>query len=157
MLPFFISAFDILRAAAASSFFILSVVLAIFVACCSRYNIRRWVMREGRIRVLILGFLPVLAGCATASSTVGQVQDVAPGTYKIGIPHTVRIGHEMEDNAVSQAGQYCHARGQKLEIVPTKESGVVVFRCGEKIQVPDTGTPVTQEPATAAPVQLKPH
>ena len=98
-----------------------------------------------------------LVGCATSSSTVGQVQEVAQGTYKIGIPHTVRIGHEMEDNAVSQAGQYCHARGQKLEIVPTKESGVVVFRCGEKIQVPDTATPVTQDPATAAPVQLKPH
>ena len=88
----------------------------------------------------------VLAGCAT-SSTVGQVQEVAPGTYKIGVGHTVRIGHEMENAAVDQAGQYCHAKGQKLLIVPSKESGVVVFRCGEMIQEPTT--------TNAAPVQLK--
>jgi len=31
------------------------------------------------------------------------------------------LGHEMEDDAVSKAGQYCHAKGQKLVIVPTKE------------------------------------
>jgi hypothetical protein len=61
----------------------------------------------------------------------------------------------MEDDAVSKAGQYCHAKGQKLVIVPTKDKDVT-FQCGEKIQVPDTATPVTQEPATAAPVQLKP-
>jgi len=115
-------------------------------------------MREGRMRVLILSFLPLLVGCATAStsSTVGEVQEVAPGTYKIGVGHTVRIGHEMEDEAVSKAGQYCHAKGQKLVIVPTKDKDVT-FQCGEKIQVPDTATPVTQEPATAVPVQLKPH
>lgn len=101
-----------------------------------------------------------LVGCATSSSTVGQVVEVSPGTYKIGVAHvseSVFTGHESTYGAVDQAGQYCHARGQKLEIVPTKENGVVVFRCGEKIQVPDTATPVTQEPASAAPVQLKPR
>jgi hypothetical protein len=115
-------------------------------------------MREGSMRVLILGFLPILIGCATAStsSTVGQVQEVAPGTYKIGVGHTVRIGHDMEDDAVSKAGQYCHAKGQKLVIVPTKDKDVT-FQCGEKIQASDTATPVTKEPATATPIQLKPH
>jgi hypothetical protein len=99
-------------------------------------------------KFLSLFFVAVLAGCATTSSTpVGQVQEVEPGTYKVGIAHTVRSGHEMEDNAVSQAGQYCHAKGQKLVIVPSKESGVAVFRCGEMIQEPAT--------PSAAPTELK--
>ena len=80
---------------------------------------------------LLLALLPALAGCATTSSTdIGEVQEVAPGTYKIGVGHTVQIGHKMEDEAVSKAGQYCHAKGQKLVIVPTdsKDSNVT-FRC----------------------------
>jgi hypothetical protein len=46
-------------------------------------------------KFLSLFFVAVLAGCATTSSTpVGQVQEVEPGTYKIGYSHTVRIGHD---------------------------------------------------------------
>jgi hypothetical protein len=80
---------------------------------------------------LLLALLPALAGCATTSSTaIGEVQEVAPGTYKIGVGHTVRIGHKMEDEAVSKAGEYCHAKGQKLVIVPTdSKSNDVTFRC----------------------------
>jgi hypothetical protein len=99
--------------------------------------------------LLSLVAVAVLAGCAT-SSTVGQVQEVGPGTYKIGFSHTsetVFTGHSSTDAAVDQAGRYCHAKGQKLVIVPSKESGIVVFRCGEMIQEPTT--------TNAAPVQLK--
>ena len=107
---------------------------------------------------LLLAFLPALAGCATTSTTEpGQVQEVGPGTYKVGIGHTVRVGNDKEYEAISLAGQYCHAKGQKLVVVPAEDKNAVTFQCGEKIQVPDTATPVTQEPATAAPVQLKPH
>src|SRR5262249_24920175 len=77
---------------------------------------------------LLLAFLPALAGCATTSTTeAGQVQEVEPGKYKVGIAHTVRIGNEKEYEAVSLAGQYCHAKGQKLVIVPTKDNNSVTF------------------------------
>jgi hypothetical protein len=68
------------------------------------------------------------------------MQEIAPGTYKIGVAHTVRIGDEMETEAVSQAGQYCHAIGQKLIIVPSKDRDVT-FRCGEMVQQPTTPPP----------------
>jgi hypothetical protein len=76
-----------------------------------------------------------LAGCATTTSDFGQVREVAPGTYKIGVAggagSVVFGSHEAADAAVAQAGQYCHAKGQKLVIVPTTGRDVV-FRCGEK-------------------------
>ena len=78
--------------------------------------------------------LPILLGCATSS--VGQVREVAPGTYKIGVArgaNSVVIGNEATNAAVSQAGQYCHAKGQKLVIVPDPGRDVV-FRCGERTQ-----------------------
>jgi hypothetical protein len=53
-------------------------------------------------------------------SDVGQVREVAPGTYKIGVSggagSVVFGSHEAAEAAVSQAGQYCHAKGQKLVI-----------------------------------------
>ena len=36
-------------------------------------------------RSLILFSIVFLAGCATTTSDVGQVREVAPGTYKIGV------------------------------------------------------------------------
>jgi len=81
-----------------------------------------------------LGLLLILLGCAT--SNVGQVREIAPGTYRIGVArgaNTVVIANEATNAAVSQAGQYCHAKGQKLVIVPDAGRDVV-FRCGEKTQ-----------------------
>jgi hypothetical protein len=100
-----------------------------------------------------------LVGCATSSSNVGQVQEVSPGTYSIGVSRSSSVmfgGTEGVKVAVDEAGKYCHSKGQKLVILPTK-GNEVTFQCGEKIQAPATAAPVTQEPATAAPVQLKPH
>jgi hypothetical protein len=81
--------------------------------------------------------LPILVGCATTStSDVGQVREVAPGTYKIGVAggagSVVFGSHEAADAAVSQAGQYCHSKGQKLVILPNRDRDVL-FRCGEKV------------------------
>ena len=84
---------------------------------------------------LIVPAILLLAGCATTTSDIGQVREVAPGTYKIGVSggagSVVFGSHEAADAAVAQAGQYCHAKGQKLVIVPTTGRDVV-FRCGEK-------------------------
>jgi hypothetical protein len=71
-------------------------------------------------------FLPILVGCATTTtSAVGQVREVAPGTYKIGVAggagSVVFGSHQAADAAVSQAGQYCHAKGQKLVVLPTRD------------------------------------
>ena len=74
----------------------------------------------------------VLAGCATGN--VGQVKEVGSGTYKIGTGaagNSVLIGgNDATNSAVEQAGQYCHAKGQKLVIVPTQGKDVT-FRCGD--------------------------
>jgi hypothetical protein len=79
----------------------------------------------------------VLAGCATATSDVGQVKEVGPGTYKIGVAHfgnSVLVGGTNATSAaIEQAGQYCHAKGQKLLIVPSADKDVT-FRCGDTIK-----------------------
>ena len=116
------------------------------------------VVRDTLMSLIGLG---ALVGCATSStsSTIGQVQEVAPGTYSIGVSRSSSVmfgGTEGVKAAVDEAGKYCHSKGQKLVILPTKDKDVT-FQCGEKIQVPDTPMPVTQEPVTAAPLQLKPH
>ena len=84
-----------------------------------------------------LALLPILPGCATSS--VGQVREVTPGTYKIGVARGANSvifakgSTDATNAAVSQAGQYCHAKGHKLVIVPDPGRDVV-FRCGERTQ-----------------------
>jgi hypothetical protein len=82
---------------------------------------------------LLLAFLPALAGCATTSSDVGQVREVAPGTYKVGVARGTSSvvfggGTEAANAAVDQAGKYCHTKGQKLVILPTKDKDIT-FQC----------------------------
>ncbi len=83
-----------------------------------------------------LWIVPVLAGCATTSD-VGQVKEVSPGTYSIAVARgsssTVFGGTEGAKDAVSQAGQYCHAKGQKLVIQPNQGKDVT-FSCGDKLK-----------------------
>jgi hypothetical protein len=87
----------------------------------------------------LLAFLPTLVGCATTSSSdVGQVREVAPGTYAIAVASNASLkktlfqSHEGTDEAVSQAAQFCHAKGQKLVIMPGGGKDIT-FQCGEKI------------------------
>ena len=89
-------------------------------------------MRGVRITLWIV---PILVGCATTSD-VGQVKEVAPGTYKVGVARGSSSvlfggGTEATNAAVDQAGQYCHSKGQKLIILPNPGKDVT-FRCGEK-------------------------
>jgi hypothetical protein len=39
-------------------------------------------------------------------------------------------GTEAANAAVGQAGKYCHAKGQKLVILPTKDKDIT-FQCGQ--------------------------
>jgi hypothetical protein len=81
---------------------------------------------------LLLTVVLALAGCATTSSDVGQVREVASGTYTVPVgssaSSTLFGGHEALDVAVDQAGKYCHSKGQKLVIMPHSGRDVV-FRC----------------------------
>jgi hypothetical protein len=85
---------------------------------------------------LVVCMALALAGCAT-SSGVGQVKEVEPGTYKIGVGaagNSVLVGgNDAMNAAVEQAGQYCRAKGQKLVIVPAPGRDVT-FRCGDAIK-----------------------
>jgi hypothetical protein len=78
-----------------------------------------------------------LAACAMANSDVGKVKEIEPGTYKIGVGaggNSVLIGgNDATNAAVDQAGQYCHAKGQKLVIVP-QPGRDVTFRCGDSVK-----------------------
>jgi hypothetical protein len=42
-------------------------------------------------------------------------------------------GTEGATDAVGQAGQYCHAKGQKVVILPNQGKDVT-FQCGEKLK-----------------------
>jgi hypothetical protein len=103
-----------------------------------RVSAQRWLSYTLRAMArpsLIVPTIGLLVSCATTTSDIGQVREVAPGTYKIGVSggagSVVFRSHEAADAAVGQAGQYCHAKGQKLVIVPTTGRDVI-FRCGEK-------------------------
>ena len=78
----------------------------------------------------------VLAGCSSTTDA-GQVKEIEPGTYKIGVGaggNSVLIGgNDATNAAVDQAGQYCHAKGQKLVIVP-QPGRDVTFRCGDAVK-----------------------
>jgi hypothetical protein len=83
---------------------------------------------------ITLWIVPILVGCATTSD-LGQVKEVEPGTYKVGVARgsssVLFGGTEATTVAVDQAGQYCHSKGQKLIILPDPGKDVT-FRCGEK-------------------------
>jgi hypothetical protein len=111
-------------------------------------------MRDDVKRTLILGLLAGIAGVAQGctASTPGQVEELEPGTYSIGISRTSSYLAEADKaiaTAVDKAGAHCHAKGQKF-MLKSAVGKTVVFRC-----VPmNPGAP---EPATAqAPQPLPP-
>ena len=87
-----------------------------------------------RLTVGIVAYLTTL-GTGCTSGPVGEVKEVGPGTYSIGVSRALGGGLLQGDEAlkatVDKAGEHCHAKGQKLVIVPTTGRDVV-FRCGEK-------------------------
>ncbi len=89
--------------------------------------------------ILILSFAVAIAGfsagCSTSSKDAGQVQELEPGTYSVGLSRTATSGILSStsakteiDAATARAGEFCHAKGQKY----AHKSAVgnrIVFKC----------------------------
>jgi hypothetical protein len=96
-----------------------------------------------------------VTGCLTSGGQVGQVQEVGPGTYSIGVSRVHGIGGMSQEKAaleaaVDKAGEYCHSKGQKL-LITTATATVITFRCPSD----DVATQKPEAPANA--VKLTPH
>jgi hypothetical protein len=99
-------------------------------------------MGSARMALGLAACLPIFAGCAT--TTGGQVQEVETGTYSIGVVGSGYIltqGAEAIKQAVSKAGEYCHAKGQKLQVLPNSASNEVRFRCVASSEVAPVNPP----------------
>jgi hypothetical protein len=87
-------------------------------------------MDDARITLGIVACLATFASCA---ARLDQVKEVGPGTYSVGIGHSFGgVAQEAAaiNEAVSKAGEYCHAKGQKLQTMLNHENeGAVTFRC----------------------------
>jgi hypothetical protein len=96
-------------------------------------------IRNVRVAYLALGIalcLGALAGCAT-SSTSDQVQDVGNGIYRVGVRTSALSDQPAAfGDAVRKAGEYCHAKGQKLQTVPDPGGSDVHFRCVSPAEAP---------------------
>jgi hypothetical protein len=88
-------------------------------------------MPDVRIALGVAACLTTFAtGCATTS--VGQVQEVGPGTYIIGIAHNLGgVSQEAKasSDAFDKAGDYCHSKGLKLSVIAGGSQNTVTFRC----------------------------
>ena len=97
---------------------------------------------------IVLGIgacLTTLAGCA--ATTVGQVQELGAGTYSISYPRTYTTSDAAMRDAVGKAGDYCHAKGQALFVMPDT-GNEVRFRCVQSNEI---------APANSAPSSAKGH
>ena len=101
---------------------------------------------------LLAGIASLAAGCTAAAP--GQVQELEPGTYSIGINRTSSYLAESDKaigNAVNKAGEHCHAKGQKF-VLKSAVGKTVVFRC-----VPmNPGEPAPAPASAQAPQPLPP-
>jgi hypothetical protein len=116
-------------------------------------------MRHDLKRALMLGFLAGIAGlaqgCATSSAT-GQVQELEPGTYSIGVSRTTSYlaeGTTAIAAAVDKGGAHCHAKGQKF-MLKSAVGKTIVFRCVP--MNPGDPAPQASAPQAAAPLPLPP-
>jgi hypothetical protein len=77
--------------------------------------------------LLTLGI--VGTGC---TSQVGEVKEVGPGTYSIGVSRALGggmlQGNEALKATVDKAGEHCHAKGQKLSNARAVDNKII-FRC----------------------------
>ena len=88
---------------------------------------------------LILSFAVAIAaisgGCTTSSKEAGQVQELEPGTYSVGLSRTATSGILSSttakteiDAATARAGEFCHAKGQKY-VHKAVVGNRIVFKC----------------------------
>jgi hypothetical protein len=82
-----------------------------------------------RLSLGVVACLAALATGCTSGEQVGQVKEVGQGTYTIGVSRTLGISQSAEaiKAAVDKAGEYCHSKGQKLQITGAEPR--ITFRC----------------------------
>jgi hypothetical protein len=86
--------------------------------------------------------LTTLAGC---TGSPDQVRDVGDGTYIVGVRSKALADQaNAVGEAVRKAGAYCHARGQKVQVVTNSAESDVQFRCIGGVDLP-AAEPATQE------------
>ena len=73
------------------------------------------------------------AGCTASPPKIDDVKEVGAGTYTISFSAGSGLGNARNQEqamaaAVGQAGEYCHAKDQKL-LVTTTGRNSVTFRC----------------------------
>jgi len=89
-------------------------------------------MQGVRAAFAIVACYTSVAGCASRGQ-VGQVQEAGEGTYSIGVGSSHGLGASSQENkatdaAIDKAGQYCHAKREKL-LVTSAIGNVINFRC----------------------------
>ena len=85
-----------------------------------------------RLTLGIVAYLTTLGTGCTSSGQVGQVKEVGPGTYSIGVSRALAggmlQGNEALKATVDKAGEHCHAKGQKLSNARAVDNSII-FRC----------------------------
>jgi hypothetical protein len=105
-------------------------------------------LSEGPIRYVYkarLGFIVCLGALtACATSSVDQVKELGDGTYSVAVRSTALSDQTSAvGDAVRKAGEFCHAKGLKLQNVPSPGSNVV-FRCVGSLE-PSAAVPADDE------------
>jgi hypothetical protein len=86
-------------------------------------------MGNARIALAVVACLTTFTGCASSTS-VGEVKDIGQGNYRISVGRSSILSHgtEASNAAVDKAGEYCHSKGQKVEILLSPGNDVT-FHC----------------------------
>jgi hypothetical protein len=103
-------------------------------------------VHKAGLKLGLLACLTVLAGCT--GSSPDQVRDMGDGTYVVGVRSKALAdqAHAVGE-AVRTAGAYCHARGQKVQVVTNTGEPDVQFRCIGSADLPpaEAATQITPE------------
>ena len=77
-----------------------------------------------------MAYLTTLGTGCTSSGQVGEVKEIGPGSYSIGVSRANGMlqGDEAIKATVDMAGEYCHAKGQKLSNARAIDNRIT-FRC----------------------------
>ena len=81
--------------------------------------------QHGRLRLTLILICAGMACAATACSKepVGEIEHLGSGEYRL------TYSFKAEDDAIRKAGEFCHAKGQKLSVEYTGHDVEIRFRC----------------------------
>jgi hypothetical protein len=107
-----------------------------------------------RLTVATVAYLTTL-GTDCTSGPVGEVNEVGPGTYTIGVSRALGGGLLAGDEAlkatVDKAGEHCHAKGQKLSNARARSRNDFSKRAlARSIWMPDCSEPRSPAAVLAA-------